>query len=155
MFAHGLRIAALVVAAGWGPPALDAAEVEHLPVAAVTIYPGQAVTDAMLVDREFPAGTAAQYPVVAGRDALVGKVARRTLLAGKLIASNAISEPDLVQHGTILRAVYQTKELIIATSVLALQSGALGQTIQARNIDTGKVIAGVIQADGSLSVATP
>jgi flagella basal body P-ring formation protein FlgA len=132
--------------------AAAAGPAESLPVAAVTIYPGEVISDNLLSAADFPAGTTAQYPVVADRAELAGKVARRTLLPGKLIARNAIAEPQLVVRGSITRAVYLTDQLVISTPVLALQSGALAALIQVRNIDSGKVVAGTVQADGTVRV---
>ena len=129
-----------------------AGSIEHLPVAAVTIYAGDIIAADMLTDATFPSGTAANYPVVASRDALVGKVARRTLLPGRPIARNTVAEPELVQKGKIVSAAYQSGALLITTSVLTLQSGSLGDAIQVRNIDSGKVIVGTVNADGTVEI---
>ena len=133
--------------------AASAAEIEILPVANVTIYPGDTITDGMIADGRFAEGTTAAFPVVATRAELTGKVARRTLLAGRLIARNSVAVPDLVQKGAIISAVYESGALVITTSVIALQSGVLDEAIQARNVDSGKVIVGSVQADGSLRIA--
>ena len=109
----------------------------------------------MLTEQAFTDGTSVAYPVVASAGELVGKVARRTLLPGKLIARVAVGEPDIVNRGTIVRAVLSTAGLEMRTTVVALQSGALGAAIQVRNVDSGKVITGVVQADGTVRVGTP
>ena len=146
-------LAGLVVLAGclFGGVAI-AASPEQLPVPAVTIYPGDIIAADMLTSGRFPAGTAETYPVIAGRSELVGKVARRTLLAGKLIARNTIGEPDLVQKGTIIPIRYEQGPLTITASVLTLQSGALNDMIQVRNIDSGKVVVATVAADGSVRI---
>ena len=144
----GLVFAVGCLAAG----AAFAAPPDTLPVPAVTIYPGDTIAADMLNDGTFPAGTAESYPVIASRDELVGKVARRTLLAGKLIARNTVGEPDLVQKGKIVPILYERGPLTITTSVLALQSGALNALIQVRNIDSGKVVVATVAADGSVRV---
>ena len=145
-------LASLIAAA---IPAFGADDAEHLPIAAVTIYPGQTISDDMLADREYPAGTLERYPMFADRASLVGKVAKRTLIAGKPIANNAISQPDVIARGTIVQATYRTAEVEITTPVLALQAGSLNSVIQVRNVDTGKVITGIVQADGSVRVGGP
>ena len=132
-----------------------AALAEKLPVAALTIYPGQPIGEDMIAEANFTDGTSAAYPVVATADELVGKVARRTLLPGKLIARTAIGDPELVSRGTIVRAVLSTGGLQMRTSVVALQGGGLGSVIQVRNVDSGKVITGVVQQDGTVRVGTP
>jgi flagella basal body P-ring formation protein FlgA len=134
--------------------AANAAPPEYLPVANATIYPGDAISEAMLTDAAFPAGTSANFPVVTTHGEVAGKVARRTLLPGHLILRNAITEPAVVEKGSIVPAIYQDGELTITASVLALQSGALSQAIQVRNVDSGKVIVGAVQADGSVRIAS-
>ncbi len=135
--------------------AATAARAESLPVPAVTIYPGDLVGDEMLTDRQYPDGTAGRYPVIAIRAEVVGKVARRTLLAGRAIPSNAVAEPDLVTRGSATRAVFGTGGLSIETVVMPLQNGALGALVQARNTETGRVVVGTVEADGSLRIGTP
>src|SRR5690606_10276953 len=100
-------------------------------------------------------GTAARYPVIAFADAAVGLVARRTLPAGKAIPNNAVAEPDLVTRGSMTRAYYDDGMLSMEAMVLPLQNGALGDQVQARNPDSGKVIVGTVMADGSLRIGTP
>ena len=129
-----------------------AASPEKLPVPSVTIYPGDNISADMLTTGTFPAGTAENYPVIAARSELVGMVARRTLLAGRLIARNTIGEPDLVQKGKIIPIRFEQGPLIITASVLALQSGALNDMIQVRNIDSGKVVVATVDADGSVRI---
>lgn len=131
-----------------------AAQPEYLPVAAATIYPGDAISAAMLTEAAFPAGTSAKFPIVTSRNDAVGKVARRTLLPGRLISRNAVAEPEIVQKGSIVPAIYRDGELTITTSVLALQSGALDDAIQVRNVDSGKVIVGSVQSDGTVRIAS-
>jgi flagella basal body P-ring formation protein FlgA len=142
----------LIVALAVVPRTAAAADSERLPVPAVTIYPGDVINQAMLTLGDFAPGTAGQSAVVGSSEELVGKVARRTLLPGRLIVRNSVSEPTLVQKGSIVPAVYRTGVLMITTSVLALQSGALGDVIQARNIDSGKTIVGAVLADGSIGI---
>jgi flagella basal body P-ring formation protein FlgA len=135
-----------------GLSSTGAAGVEYLPVASVTIYPGDVISEAMLTDGQFPSGTSANFPVVVSVNDVAGKVARRTILPGRLIARNAIAEPQLVEKGTVITAVYEDAALLITASVVALQSGALADAIQVRNLDSGKVIVGSVQADGTVRV---
>lgn len=125
---------------------------ETLPVPLMTIYPGDMISASMLADRDFPAGTSIRYPVVAASSILVGKVARRTLLPGKLIPSNAVAEPDLVSRGSLTRAIFRDGGLVMTTLVLPLQNGVLGAYIQVRNVDSGQVIAGRVEADGTIAI---
>jgi flagella basal body P-ring formation protein FlgA len=143
--------ATAIVAAGFAAANLARAA-EKIPVPATTIYPGDTIAADMLTDGAFADGTSANFPIFTARDDLIGKVARRTLLPGKLIARNTVSEPELVQKGKIISAMYQQGPLTITTSVLALQSGGLDDAIQVRNIDSGKVIVGTVTTDGGVRI---
>jgi flagella basal body P-ring formation protein FlgA len=149
------RLVLAVAAVAAATFATPAAWADLLPVPAVTIYPGDVVGDEMLTEREYPAGTAGRYPVAARRADVVGKVARRTLLAGRAIPNNGVAAPDLVTRGTATRAVFVEGALSIEAVVMPLQNGALGALVQARNTDTGKVVVGSVQADGTLRIGTP
>ena len=146
----------LIMAAVAAPAAAAeiAASSDILPVPTVTIYPGDVIGNEMLADQSFPAGTRTNAAILADRSVIVGKVARRTLVAGKVITANAIAEPELVKRGGIIRAYFNEGGLSMTTLVLPLQSGALGAIIQCRNVDSGRVIMGTVQADGSIRIGS-
>lgn len=129
-----------------------AAQNNVLPVPSVIIYPGDTLKEALLVDRDFSADPPAQGSVIDSRTALIGKVARRTLLPGLPIPLNAVNEPNAVANGAKVRVIFEQDGLIIETYAAALQSGSVGQVISVRNLDSGMTIAGTIQADGSVRV---
>ena len=137
-------LAALVVA-------LPAMAAERRPVAAITIYPGDVIREDMLADADFPDAVASSS-FATNRSMLVGKVARRTLLPGQAIATNAIGEPRLVRIGAMVRLVYQDDGLTIQTYASALQNGAAGDIVAVRNSESGLTISGIVQADGSIHV---
>jgi flagella basal body P-ring formation protein FlgA len=138
-----LALAALLVAA----PAFAGAR--GLPVPAQVIYPGDRITDSMLVDSQ----DAVQPPpanVLWDRADIVGKAARRTLLPGHPIPSIAIEEPRAISTGTQVQLVYEREGLSIVTTAQALQNGYIGQVVQVRNLDSGIVVSGVVMADGAV-----
>ena len=55
--------------------------------------------------------------------------------------------------GAQVKLVYHDGGLSIITSALALEAGAVGDTIKVRNSDSGLTISGTIQPDGSVSVS--
>jgi flagella basal body P-ring formation protein FlgA len=120
-------------------------------VPALVIYPGDRITDAMLNDTsEPPAGDSAG--VLRDRADIVGKVARRTLLPGRAILAVALEEPRAVSMGGLVQLVYQKDGLSIVTNAQALQNGYVGQVVQVRNIESGIIVSGAIQADGTVLV---
>ncbi|MBB4199365.1 flagella basal body P-ring formation protein FlgA [Rhodoblastus sphagnicola] len=136
--------AALIVA---GPARAGSREIV---VPAQVIYPGDRITDAMLNDAPEPDGDLSG--VLRERADIVGKAARRTLLPGRAIPAIAVEEPRAVSMGGLVQLVYQKDGLNIVTNAQALQNGYVGQVVQVRNIESGVIVTGAIQADGTVLV---
>jgi flagella basal body P-ring formation protein FlgA len=125
-----------------------------LPVPTVTIYPGDTIADEQLADQMFPQARFATGYLDARR-LLVGKVARRTLLPGRPVARNAVTEADLVARGAPVRLVFQAAGLEIVAFATPLQDGGAGDAIRVRNLDSGAIVTGVVQEDGTVRVGAP
>ena len=150
-FMRGALFGCIAVAICAAP--LAAAPANILPVPAITIYPGDTIRNTYLVDREFSgSGQAARGSVIDSRLALVGKLARRTLLPGVPIPVNAIADPNAISNGEKVRVVFNQDGLVIEAYCIALQAGSVGQVISVRNPDSGMTISGIVQADGSVRV---
>ena len=92
----------------------------------VTLYPGDVIGDVQLVARAFIAHTVTRASVVDSRDALIGKVARRTLLPGQPVPVGGVRDPYMVNQGKTAVVVFEADGLSISTSALALQNGGIG-----------------------------
>jgi flagellar basal body P-ring formation protein FlgA len=134
-------------------PASAALAEQPIPVAAVTIYPGEIIRDGMLSQRDMPDNFAGQAMTVLDRTALIGKSVRRTLLPGLPIPISAIGEPKIITVGAMIRLTYKDGDLTITTYAAALQAGGVGDTIAVRNPESGLTISGVIERDGSVRIA--
>jgi len=132
--------------------AIARAEDRTIPTPKQVIYPGDVIGEGMLVDTSVYDLPAAEGAIIDRRAAVVGKIATRTLLPGHAIATFAIANPRAVANGAQVKLVYTDGGLSIVTSALALESGAVGDTIKVRNSDSGLTISGVVQADGSVSI---
>jgi flagella basal body P-ring formation protein FlgA len=128
------------------------AAAEHIPVPAVTIYPGDIVRDGMLTDKDFP-DSFADAGFINRRSDLIGKVAKRTLLPGQAITSNSVALPKLVTIGAMVRLVFEEGGLLISTYASALQAGSAGDLISVRNLESGLTLSGVIAPDGTIHVS--
>jgi len=126
-----------------------------LPVPAITIYPGDTIKEHMLKQRSFPANFRARSAVIEASLSVIGKTARRTLLPGEAIPVNAVDDAKLVTRGVPTQVVFQENGLTITTMGVPLQPGSLGELIRVRNSDTGRVIHGIVQADGRIRVGNP
>jgi flagellar basal body P-ring formation protein FlgA len=125
----------------------------ELPVPNVTIYPGDMIGDTLLVDRTFQLKPGEDLPVYKQRDGLIGKVARRTLPSGRPIPLNSVREADLVSQGKPVTIIFQAGGLTISGQAIALTGGRVGDLLSLRNIDSGAVIKGIVQADGTVRVS--
>jgi len=145
--AAGIAIAMAMALIGVGPGL--AANVD-LPVPRVTIYPGDTISADQITDRAFLAHTVNRASVFDDRQALVGKVARRTLLPGQPVQVNAIRDAYLVNQGKSSLVVFQNAGLTITTQAVALDNGVAGEVVKLRNPDSGVVIQGTVERDGTV-----
>jgi flagella basal body P-ring formation protein FlgA len=149
-----ILLASFCVAIGFGGIPARGEEFLILPVPKLTIYPGDTIADDWLVEREFTQEFVAARPaLVDSRAAIVGKVARRTLLPGTPVPSSAVAERKLVTHGAKVRILFEDGGLSIVAFGMALQAGSAGALVQVRNLDSGVTISGTVQEDGSVRVS--
>ena len=128
------------------------AEEKRLPVPAVSIRAGELIREDMITERVFAPNVLGVAMFIEGRQVLVGRMARRTLLPGQPIPTNAVEDPWTVARGAIVKVIVEDSGLSIVTYGSALQSGAAGAIIQVRNTDTGVIIRGIVQPDGTIKV---
>lgn len=147
-----LTIIAMVLAilAGAALPALAQGTVI---IPTRVIYPGETITMDSLEEVPLrrhlknPAAVAAHWRQVEG------KVARRTLLPGRMISVSSVREAHLVEPGKPVQVRFVQGMLEIAISGVSLQAGAAGDLVQIRNIDSGAVFTGTVMADGTIRVS--
>jgi flagella basal body P-ring formation protein FlgA len=109
----------------------------------------------MLVERAFRSESADQAAAMPSRASLVGKVARQTLLPGRPVTQAALREPHAITQGQTTLVIFQSGALTITGNAIALQSGATGDVVSVRNVDSGRTIKGKIGADGAVHVGIP
>jgi len=122
------------------------------PTPVATIYPGVAIRDVMIEDKAVTSVNPLDAGFAAAKEMLIGMVAKRTLLPGKPIPLAAIDAPRLIHIGATVRIIFEEAGLVIVAFGSALQPGAVGELIRVRNQDSGLVVSGRVQADGSIRV---
>ena len=145
--AIGVVIALAVTLAGAG---FAVAQNLDLPVPRTTIYPNETISADQLMDRAFIASSVNRSSVLDDRQGLAGKVARRTLLAGQPVQVNAVRDPYLVNQGKSSLVVFESGGLTISTQAIALDNGGVGDVVKLRNPDSGVVIQGTVERDGTI-----
>lgn len=149
---HLFHLAPAVIVLVMATSQVAMAEERILPVPAVTIYPGDTINESMLKDRTFPENYRYRTAVIESPRVLVGKMARRTLLPGEPIPMNAVDDPKLVTRGVQTQIMFEEGGLSIMGTGIPLQSGTLGETVQVKNVDSGRIIAGRVQSDGRIRI---
>jgi flagella basal body P-ring formation protein FlgA len=129
-----------------------AADELTVPTPAIVIYPGDVIRDNILVDHEVSLTPMFATSVVTNRAALIGKVARRTLLPGRPIPLIGVADPKVIQNGSQVKVVFAEDGMVITTYATALQAGGVGDIIKLRNPESGLILSGIIQADGTVRI---
>ncbi len=127
-----------------------AAEEVTLPSPVATIYPGEIVRENMLYDALFDVRES--HNAARTRGDVIGRVAKRTLFAGRPIGLLSIDEPQTIANGSLVQVVYEQPGISISASGLALQSARTGDAIRVRNVETGLVVSGIVSAVGIVMV---
>lgn len=143
-----LTLASIMLAGG----ALAADDAVKYPVPATTIYPGDVIRDEMIMDRNFAPNIQGASAFINDRAALVGRTARRTLIAGHLIPVNGLEDQKAITRGAVVKVLVEDDGLVIVTYATSLQSASAGMMVQLRNLDTGVTIRGIVQPDGSVRI---
>ena len=149
--AHRLVLALLALLVAVPAQAEDRA----LPVPTTTIYAGDLIKPAMLREQLYPETFQPRAPVIGTMAEAVGRVARRTLLPGETVPANALDDARLVTRGAPTLIVFEEMGLAISTMGVALTNGGLNEAIRVRNSATGRIVQGVVQADGHVRTGTP
>jgi flagellar basal body P-ring formation protein FlgA len=130
-----ISIGAALLAAWQGVSAVPAAAQDTVVVPKQVIYPGEMVTAALISEVRF------------NRDpAILASV------AGRMIPLNSLRDAYAVEAGSPVEVVFVAGALIISVAGVPLQSGAVGDVIRVRNVDSGAVLTGTVLADGTIRV---
>lgn len=126
-----------------------------LPVPAETIGRGARIAAHMLTEKHFYFDPERPLAVITDPSEAIGKAARRTLVPGQPIPRNAFRQVRVIHRGKPAEARFRMGNLTITATVLPLDDGTVGDLIQARNMDSGRTVTGIVAMDGSIEVSAP
>ncbi len=117
------------------------------------IYPGETISSDSV--EEVPLRRTLKNPAAVAMhwQQVGGKVAKRTLLPGRLILVSSVREMHLVEPGKQVQVRYIHGGLEIGIAGISLQAGAAGDQVQIRNSDSGAVFTGTVMTDGTVRVS--
>lgn len=132
---------------------LPALAQETVLVASRVVYPGEVIAGDAL--DEVPLRRVLRNPgsIAFGLSQVEGKVARRTLLPGRMIPLSYVRDAYLVEPGEPVQMVFVQGGLEISVTGVPLQSGSAGDVVRVRNLDSGTVVTGVVMADGTIRIS--
>ncbi len=91
-----------------------------------------------------PAGREAA-PLPGSIDEVVGKIARRPIGANEAIRRDMFLEPHAVSEGGRVVVLYRTARVSVRVTGVALVGGHVGDFIPVKNLQSGKIVYGVIE----------
>lgn len=83
---------------------------------------------------------------------LVGKLVKRSLIAGVVISPNELSAPRWVARGQVVTLFVDSGGLQVRAQGEALVDGAENDLVKVRNVLSGKVVDGFVTAPGTVRV---
>jgi len=83
---------------------------------------------------------------------VVGMQANRPIAQDEAINASMVHAPAAVAEGGRVVVVYETPNLTMTVPGVAMVSGQLGSFIPVRNLDTGKIVYGIVQRDDRVKV---
>lgn len=128
--------------------------IRALPVPAATILAGQVIAPQDLGERQFRTTPRSLSGIALDAAEIAGKETRRTLMAGRPIPLSALRKPLAVKRGDKVTATYEEAGLSISTQLTALEDGAVGDRIEARNVSSGLTLEAEVQGPGTLKVSS-
>jgi len=79
-------------------------------------------------------------------DAAVGQRVTRPVLEGQILAPNVLAAANVIRRGQSVTLVVTTGSVNIKMSGKALADGAVGQRIRVENLNSGRVVEGVVRS---------
>jgi flagella basal body P-ring formation protein FlgA len=93
------------------------------------------------------------YGYVGRAEDAVGKILRHPVPAGAALTPDAVALPASIRHGQAVTLLCQTGSFSVRADGKALSDGASGERIKAENLDSHRIVEGVVRDDGVIEVA--
>jgi len=84
--------------------------------------------------------------------AAIGKQLQRPVAAGAALPVNGLRSPRAIRRGAAITLALARGPIAVKVAGVALQDGAIGERIQARNNASRRIVEGIVGADGTIQV---
>lgn len=105
--------------------------------------------DDIAVKETYLQGSAAGYPI--GIEEVVGKAAKKEMLAGQIVTTQMLEEQVMVTRGETVNMTVENKRLIVQAKGIALEKGGIGDFVRVKSA-SGKEIIGRVTGNNSITV---
>jgi flagella basal body P-ring formation protein FlgA len=117
-----------------------------------TIARGETLTNADVTIERRP--REAQFNDVLGEmKAAIGKVAKRTLMAGSVLRNGDVQREEVIGRGDIITLFYEGRGIAISLRGRANEAGAVGDVISVTNPQSKRVLQGTVTGPGRVNVS--
>ncbi|MEM6383884.1 MAG: flagellar basal body P-ring formation chaperone FlgA [Pseudomonadota bacterium] len=124
----------------------------EVPVLARPIARGATINQGDVRLSAVPYARVAGIPTVLHEADLIGQAATRSLRAGVPINRDDIDAPALVSRQDLVTLIYRQGALALSVRARALDDGAEGQAVDVTNLQSGRVVRGIVTGRGIVQV---
>lgn len=94
-------------------------------------------------------------PTLTHADDIAGQAARRSLRAGLALSPDDLTEPLMVERQELVTLIYRHGSLALTVRARAMDDGSEGQSIDVMNLQSNRVVRGVVAGHGLIHVLGP
>ena len=94
-------------------------------------------------------------PILIDPDDIIGQATRRSLRAGAPINPDDLMAPLMIERQELVTLVYRHGGLALTVRARAMDNGAEGQAIDVMNLQSSRIVRGVVTGHGLVSVLGP
>lgn len=153
------RFSAVIAAPAGDPTAARitytgrAVQITSVPVLVRTMRRGTVISDRDVEMREVSVRRTDSATLLDTAD-VIGMAAKRTLRSGKPLAADDLQQPVLVRKNAEITVSYQAPGLTLTMRARALQSGAMGDVVNIRNLQSNRTIRATVIGTDMVAAST-
>jgi flagella basal body P-ring formation protein FlgA len=95
-----------------------------------------------------------QADTVREPSAAIGMALQQTLRTGQMIRTTDLTRPQLVKRNEPVLIVYEVPGIVLTARGKAEEAGSLGDTVNVLNVQSKRIIQGVVSGPGQISVTS-
>jgi len=126
-------------------------QIKPVVVAAIRLERGQIITPADVTLRDMDV-FGLQPDVMTSVDQVSGMVITRTIDKGECVTRDEFRQAPAIEKGAVIKLVAQKDRLSIVTLGVCKEDGYPGQSVTVQNLTSGKLVRGLVTADGTVEV---